>query len=308
MTGQLANFGLRARDGKVRKVMKRLLVTAIIMATGLGGALVVPAVASAGTRGLANPPANMAEPAVAAGTGTCNAADTRCSSPCFPTGTFVYNASRACTDGILAGINQAQAAEHLPALVLPSNYFSLSATRQMFVLINLERISRGVPPLVGLSPYLSSTATTAAGQAADPPFQYSYGPVKVWAPPFRQRQLCLRWSLGRGSVNAADVVWGWFYADGFGNGAPTFNGCTSPGGLMCWWHREELLGLHGFSGGTACTDCVAGAGYASLPGSAGESYTFLIVRPVQFPTPLAFTWDGGVLSSLPAGWERVAAP
>jgi hypothetical protein len=77
---------------------------------------------------------------------------------------------------------------------------------------------------------------------------------------------------------------------------------------MCWWHREELLGVKGSSGGTACPDCVAGAGYASVLGDSPESYTFLIVRPVQFPTPLVFTWDGDVLGFLPAGWEKVAAP
>ena len=190
--------------------------------------------------------------------------------------------------------------------MLPSSYFSLSATRQMFVLINLERISRGVPPLVGLSPYLSSTATTAARQSSDPPFQNSYGPVQVWAPPSGNYAFGGAW--GGGSVNAADVVFGWLYGDGFGNGWPTFTGCSSPNGTMCWSHRQQLLGVNGFSGGTACTDCVAGAGYASPAGSDGGSYTFLIVRPVQFPTPLAFTWDGDVVGSLPAGWERVSAP
>jgi hypothetical protein len=33
----------------------------------------------------------------------------------------------------------------------------------------------------------------------------------------------------------------------------------------------------------------------------------LLVRPVQFPTPLLFTWDGNVLPNLPLGWERVHA-
>jgi hypothetical protein len=285
---------------------KRSFLVVTITMTSLGVTWTGSLVASASTRGLANPPANRAEPALAASTGNCNTAGNRCQSPCYPTGAFVYNSSRACTDILLTGINQAQAAEHLPGFVLPSNYFSLSATRQMFVLVNLERISRGVPPLVGLSPYLSATATTAAGQSADPPFQASYGPVQVWAPPSGNYAYGGAW--GGGSVNAADVVFGWFYGDGFGNGWPTFTGCARPNGPMCWWHREELLGVKGFSGGTACTDCVAGAGYASLPGSSGESYTFLIIRPVQFPTALAFSWDGGVLGSLPAGWERVAAP
>jgi hypothetical protein len=289
-------------------MIRRWLVAVIITVTWLGGVWAGPTLASASTRGLANPPANRSEPALAAGTGTCNAAGNRCQSPCYPTGAFIYNSSRACTDALLSAINQAQAAEHLPGFLLPSNYFSLSATRQMFVLINLERISRGVPPLVGLSPYLNSTATTAARQSADPPFQTSYGPVEVWSPPSGNGNYAFGGAWGGGSVNAADVVFGWFYGDGFGNGWPTFPGCTSPNGTMCWWHREELLGLNGFSGGTACTDCIAGAGYASLSGSSRESYTFLIVRPVEFPTPLAFTWDGDVLGYLPAGWEKVAAP
>ncbi len=207
---------------------------------------------------------------------------------------------------LLSAIDQAQAAENLPGFVLPSNYFSLGATRQMFVFINLERISRGVPPLVGLSPYLSATATSAAGHLADPPFQASYGPVQVWAPP-SGGNYAFGGAWGGGSVNAADVVFGWFYGDGFGNGWPTFSGCKSAKGAMCWWHREELLGLDGFSGGTACTDCIAGAGYASRPGNSNESYDFLIVRPVQFPAALAFTWDSE-LGYPPAGWEKVAAP
>jgi hypothetical protein len=292
----------------IRRWLVPVIVPAIIIASLLGEAWARPPSSFASTRGLTNPPGNRQEPALAAGTGSCNAAGNRCQSPCHPTAAFVYNASHACTDVLLSAINQAQAAEGLPGFVLPSNYFSLSATRQMFVLINLERISRGVPPLVGLSPYLSSTATTAASHSDDPPFQTSYGPVQVWAPPSGNGNYAFGGAWGGGSVNAADVVFGWFYGDGFGNGWPTFPGCEGPKGTMCWWHREELLGVKGFSGGTACTDCVAGAGYASVPGDSPESYTFLIVRPVQFPTPLVFTWDGDVLGSLPAGWEKVTAP
>jgi uncharacterized protein YkwD len=47
----------------------------------------------------------------------------------------------------LAAINRARASEGLPDLVLPSNYWRLSVPRQQFVLVNLERTSRGLAPL-----------------------------------------------------------------------------------------------------------------------------------------------------------------
>jgi hypothetical protein len=58
------------------------------------------------------------------------------------------------------------------------------------------KISRGVPPLVGLSPYLSAAATMAARKAVDPPFQVTYGPVQVWLPR-GGRRLCLWGGVGR---------------------------------------------------------------------------------------------------------------
>jgi uncharacterized protein YkwD len=47
----------------------------------------------------------------------------------------------------LAAINHARASEGLPDLVLPNNYWQLSVPQQQFVLVNLERTSRGLTPL-----------------------------------------------------------------------------------------------------------------------------------------------------------------
>ena len=68
--------------------------------------------------------------------------------PASPDGS--RNTSPACTLLLLKAINLAQAAEHRTGFTLPSNYYRLAPAGQMFVLINLERITRGVPPLVGL--------------------------------------------------------------------------------------------------------------------------------------------------------------
>ena len=47
----------------------------------------------------------------------------------------------------LAAINHARASEGLPALALPRNYWQLSPPQQQFILVNLERTSRGLAPL-----------------------------------------------------------------------------------------------------------------------------------------------------------------
>ena len=167
------------------------------------------------------------------------------------------------------------------------------------------RISRGVPPLVGLSPYLSAAATMAARKAVDPPFQVTYGPVQVWLPR-GGGDYAFGGAWAGDSVDAASAIFSWFYDDGWGGKGSTPNfACASLTASGCWGHRDELLGKWA---GTTCTQCIAGAGYSSpAANNREESYDFLIVRPVAFPTPLVFTWEGGVVPYLPAGWEKVAA-
>ena len=280
-----------------------VLVAACAMAAGA-------AQASASSSGpLANPKVNRALPALAHSTGNCTygaGRSLKCQSPCFPDGNLRYNSSENCTGLLLGAVNQAQAAEHLSAFALPSDYFQLGAPEQLFVLVNLERISHGVPPLVGLSPYLDAPAMTAASQAEDPSFQTSYGPVRVWLPP-AGGMYAFGGAWAGDSVNAVAALFDWIYDDGWGGSKATWNfDCTSPTASGCWGHRDALLGQWA---GTGCTNCIAGAGYAS-PAAHNwqESYSFLLVRPVEFPTPLDFTWDGNVVPYLPPGWERSHAP
>ena len=159
---------------------------------------------------------------------------------------------------------------------------------------------------MGLSAYLNAEAVAAALHGRDPTFQTAYGPVQVWLPP-GGGQYAFGGSWAGNSPNAASATFSWFYDDGWGGRTATWNfACTSRTAPGCWGHRDELLGE---GAGTACTDCVAGAGYVSPSvNNWRESYAFLLVRPVRFPTPLAFTWDSGVVPYLPPGWERVKAP
>ena len=277
---------------------------AFVVLVVVSAAPVTTAATAALANPLVNPKTNRAMPALANSTGNCSygqGGGVTCQSPCYPTGALQYNSSRRCTDLVLTAVNQAQAAEHLKSFTLPSNYFGLSATKQLFVLVNLARISLGVPPLVGLSPYLSAAATQAAQQAEDPSFRSSYGPVDVWLPP-GGGMYAFGGAWAGDSVNSVAALFGWLYDDGWGGPKATWNfDCTSPTASGCWGHRDELLGEWA---GTRCTDCIAGAGYASPAArSWKESYDFLLVRPTQFPTPLVFTWNGNVVPYLPAGWE-----
>jgi hypothetical protein len=302
---------------------RRRVVVALLSAVGLlavtgaqAGAEGSPLRAPATANPLANPAANRQPPQFSTETGMCSpppgsssstpSKSWDCQSPCLPHyDDFAFNGSPACNDLLLASINASQAAEHLDGFTLPSNFAHLSVPEQMFVLVNLERISRRVPPLVGLSPYLDPPAQSAAVAAEDPRFQAVFGQVKVWYPP-TGGMYAFGGAWSGNQVNTLAAMFGWMYDDGWaGKGATRNIACSGPGGSGCWGHRDELLGEYT---GTTCSDCIAGGGYAS-PATRGwdESYVLMLVRPVQFPTPLLFTWDGNVLAKLPPGWERTRA-
>lgn len=71
-----------------------------------------------------------------------------------------------CLHAVVADFDIARRKEGLGAIVLPTNFVHLSAPRQMFVLINIERIDRHLPPFNGLSSTLNSVAQTGANHDA----------------------------------------------------------------------------------------------------------------------------------------------
>jgi len=244
----------------------------------------------------ANPASNLPTPNGLSGAG----------SPCTPSGGDRW---AACNNILLAAINAAQVKEHRRGFTLPTNFLKLSPAQQLFVWVNLERISRGVPPLVGLSPYLSAAAAAGAKEGRGPKFETSYGPVEVAA---NVADGEYEWSAFEGGGSsmpmAGGLVFALMYQDGWGG--PSFGpfgqtmnyACKSPKAAGCWQDRDDLLGL---TTGTTCTDCIAGAGSAP---TFFHSYALLIVHPTEPTTPLNFTWDGNVLPYLPHGYERASAP
>jgi hypothetical protein len=279
--------------------MKLRMLTAAVLALALAVSSAGAAASVQATGQLpANPAANTPEPHYLESSGECTQAGSglRCASPCDPHGKFGYNASKGCNAVALAGINRGRKAEGLPAMVLPDNYRRLTPTQQLFVLVDLERVARGIPPLLGLTPSLSAQAGLAATETRDPSAAPAYGAIQV---------AVVNGTYGEGgtwdgdSPNAVAAMFGWMYDDGWGGAGHTSNyACTSAGAAGCWGHRDELLGEYS---GPSCATCVAGAGFARhTAAGATVSYTFLIVDPANGEPPLSFSWITDVVPHLPA--------
>ncbi len=248
---------------------------------------------------LQNPARNLAAPALLQSTGSCTkqpGGAWTCPSPCAPHLHFGYNDSPGCLALALGALQRARAVEKIPPLVLPAGFTRLSVPEQLFVLVNLARIARSVPPLVGLAAPLDRATASGAAHDADPVPRATYGSIRAVA-------MGATWAGGQ--PNAATALFGWMYDDGWGGPRNTPNvDCTDPSARGCWSHRRVLLGQ---ASGTSCVDCVAGAAFLShVGGSAGTSYAFMIVRPSSAITSLVYSWNRDVLPYLPPR-ERVAA-
>jgi hypothetical protein len=211
--------------------------------------------------------------------GTCSASNTgalSCQNPCVSTrGIFpVYSNTPACTRYVLRAINFARAAEHVTPMVLPTNWYRLTVLEQLFVLADLERTSRGLPPYLGINAGLSQSAEAGAQSASDPvpaarPVHGSWGST---------------WAIG---FSPLEADYGWMYDDGWGGSkSTTWNfTCTSSTSTRCWDHRDILLGSYV---GLECRNCEMGLGFSTSRGYG--SFTDLVVQPADAAPAMNFTW------------------
>ena len=133
--------------------------------------------------------------------------------------------SARCIDAVTAAVNRAHGLEGIPPMVLPGDFGQLSVPQQLLVAINLERVDRGLPPFLGLTPGLDANAQRGADAANDPP------------DPGRSYVLDdAEWAGG--SANGLDAVYGWMYDDGFDSGNLD---CLRPKASGCWGHRKGIL-------------------------------------------------------------------
>ena len=211
--------------------------------------------------------------------------------PVFP----AYSGTPTCTQYVLLALNAARSDEGLPTIVLPTNWFHLRPQEQIFVIVDLERTARGLPPYLGLNRQLHASAQVAALHETDPAYARGF-----------HAGLDPEGVPGMGSTLAmgytpleADYLW--MYEDGWGGSSsstPNF-ACTFAGALGCWGHRDQLLGFDGtfnFGVGLHCTTCEMGTGFAIVKGSG--SFTSLIELPAGTPPPMYFTWAKNVVPFL----------
>jgi hypothetical protein len=185
-------------------------------------------------------------------------------------------AAPACLETEVQATDAARAREGLGPLHLPAHFGSLSPEEQLFVLADIERVSRGEQPVLGLASALSQDAQRAAVAGNDPQFLFSTVPSSSW--------WGSNWATG--VLNAADANYTWMYADGPGG----FNvECPHRSAAGCWGHRANILASP--RGGTL----IMGAGAVTLPtGLSSDSELFVAVRSLRDIPPLTYTWAQAV--------------
>ena len=249
---------------------------------------------------LVNPTANIDPSPNFMTSGPCTSAGNgwTCTNPCIlPNMTWIPDGNTAaCAAYILSAINNARAALGESTLTLPSNWLSLTVPQQLFTITDMERVSAGYPPYLGIDDTLSAEAQRAALADQDPHLAPGFAVGNnIWG----NTGFDGSWA-GTDNVLMADYMW--MYDDGWSGTGYTSNiTCTSPTAWGCWDHRDNLLGSstdpHGGVGLT-CATCVMGTGVDPN----GQSTVDLIELPAGAVPALSFTWASEVtyFSAVPA--------
>jgi|GEM_PF-1832036 len=206
-----------------------------------------------------------------------------------PTGRW-RRATPAREAAALQAIDAARAGEGLGPLVVPDDMAALTPDEQQFVIVDLERVARGLPPVMALAPALDALALAGAAAGTDP------RATGVWA------------DYPGGSNWAADAqpaaaMYRYMYQDGWGGSAaatPNID-CTGPGGAGCWGHRRNVL--------VACSPtCIMGVGTVAPAGGGLGSSAQIFVRYDGFPVPVAYTWTDALLAGAAGGLPPATDP
>jgi hypothetical protein len=163
----------------------------------------------------------------------------------------------------------------------------LNASEQLLVLTDIERVSRGEAPVVGVSTQLDQLAQQGAAHRQDPSLPSASdfpgatgGFVANWA----------------GALSALDANYDWMYIDGWAGRLTDNYDCTGPSASGCWGHRDNILAN---GARLPCPDAtcalVMGGGFVNAGGGDGfSSFAELIVQVSNTPTGLYYTWARAV--------------
>jgi hypothetical protein len=206
-------------------------------------------------------------------------------------------AAPACLSGVVAATERAHHVEGLQGFALPRNFARLTVPEQLLVVVDIERVSRGESPVLGVSARANVLAQVGARRNADPSLSGGgiAGATGQWTS---------NWAA---AVNALDANYEWMYTDGWA-GKLTFNyDCTSKRAPSCWGHRDNILVN---SSRMPCyrSTCsiVMGAGYVSRGWGEGySSYSELFVQVSGAVPALYYTWAQAVAAGARAATNVV---
>jgi hypothetical protein len=218
---------------------------------------------ASGNANTANPPQNIAP------------------NPNFLAACYPHNAGPTCMAEVEQATSAARATEGLGPMRLPSNFGSLTPAEQLFVITDIERVDRGLPPFVGLVDALDADALAGAQGNTDP------GPSL--APPGMH---VIAWgSNWAENGNPLGSNYFWMYDDGPNSGNID---CTAAGQSGCWGHRDNILSLSDYQalyGGTLLMG--AGEAYGTFNNQWTSDATLMVLASGPVP-PLSYTWDAAV--------------
>jgi hypothetical protein len=175
------------------------------------------------------------------------------------------------------------------AMILPDNFRQLSVGQQTFVIMNLERVDRGIRPIAGLVPKLNSISHLAAVLRIDPAVSnllaHLLG-IRSWG------------SIWAGDLGPLASDYDWMYYDGYSASGSINIACLKPGAAGCWGHRRNILNsFHGMSG------VIAGAGTAKPLGASIAALSAGIVGKLPH---FSYTWQDALNHG--ANGHRIVTP
>jgi hypothetical protein len=203
---------------------------------------------------------------------------------CAPVGIDV---TRPCLQVTLEAIDRARAAEGVRAMRLPADFPELPPAEQLFVVIDRERVDRGLPPFADLTATLAAEDATAAAAGrlpANPGVDYPNSYTEY---------------LG-GVINTLDADFDWMYDDGPGAG---LTHCGAHGGSGCWVDRHLVLARYGGGGPLVMGAAIDPTGDRSPGDVGGTALAATFAVGPSDPGPVLFTWDQA-LQAMAAGTLR----
>jgi hypothetical protein len=195
--------------------------------------------------------------------------------------------STACINAGVYWLDQARATLHQGSYELPSDFASLSPDKQVFILVNLDRIQYGLLPITGLTRELDGFALTGVRQDRDPEStDPNFDADGNWAGAY---------------TNMVVAYEEWMYDDGLGS---TNLDCSPSHQSGCWGHRQDVLWDFTDESGPYAMGAAAGRdtsgklGYTTLLGRGNALYD-----PVYY-----YTWAQAVAAGAGTNSYVVQAP